>query len=139
MELVRSMDVVEPSIDFMDRLQHRIYHVEDEMRSPARAASGTSAAFTLAIAAAIGITAWVPAMRPSVPQVHLPPVIASAPVRTEVVPSVFRAGPLLTEGGGRTTTMAGQGSGTVFFRYTPLGAYQAESQAVLASQGITPR
>jgi hypothetical protein len=134
-ELVREVDVVEPSSDFMDRLQHRIYHVEDEMRL-SRRASGTSVALTLAIAAAIGFTAWAPTMRPKIPQVHLPAVAANAPVRSESVPSVFRAGPLLTD---NPRASAVQGTQTLFFRYSPLGVYSGESQAVLAAQGVAPR
>jgi anti-sigma factor RsiW len=137
-ELVREIGTVEPSGDFMDRLQHRIYHVEDEMRASRHAASGTSVAFTLAIAAAIGAAAWAPTMRPKVPQVSHPAVAANAPVRTETVPSVFRAGPLLTEDS--RATLAGQTPQTIFFRYSPLGAYMgSETQAVLASQSATPR
>ncbi len=137
-ELVREIGVLEPSEDFMNRLQHRIYHVEEEMRASRHAASGTSVAFTLAIAAAIGAAAWAPAMRPQVPQMNLPAVAANAPVRSEVVPSVFRAGPLLMDDS--RATLAGQSPQTVFFRYSPLGAYGGgETQAVLAVQGASPR
>jgi anti-sigma factor RsiW len=135
-ELVRSLEAVEPSEDFMDRLQHRIYHVEDEMRQ-ARFSSGTSIALTVAIAAAIGVTAWTPSLRPSAQEVMLPPVVASAPVRTEVIPSIFRAGPILT-GPESTTFLAGPQDQSIFFRYSPIGMYLGESQAQLASQTVLP-
>jgi anti-sigma factor RsiW len=136
-ELVRSLDAVEPSDDFMDRLQHRIYHVEDEMRV-SRSSSGSSLALTVAIAAAIGVTAWTPSLRPVAQEVMLPPIVASAPVRTEVIPSIFRAGPILT-GPESTTFMAGPQEQSIFFRYSPIGIYVGESQAQLASQPVPPQ
>lgn len=137
-ELVRDLEPVELSADFIPRLQHRIYHLDEEMSASRRISSGTSVAFTLAIAVAIGMSAWTPAIRPTPRVVELPPVLASAPVRKEVVPSVFRAGPLLTkaEKGGRTVE---QGSETLFFRYTPLGAYTADPAVVRPVLASNPR
>jgi hypothetical protein len=136
-ELVRSLDTVEPSDDFMDRLQHRIYHVEDEMRV-SRYSSGTSVALTIAIAAAIGVTAWTPSLRTATQDVILlPAVVASAPVRTEAIPSVFRAGPILT-GPESATFPVGLQNQSIFFRYSPLGVYSGDSQSQLASQSVSP-
>ncbi|CAN5852593.1 hypothetical protein BH23GEM6_BH23GEM6_27310 [soil metagenome] len=136
-ELVRALEPVETSDDFMLRLQHRIYHVEDEMKT-SRYASGTSVALTMAIAAAIGITAWAPTVKSKVPQLDLPPVIANAPVRPDIVPSVFLAGPILTAPDG-SGSFARRETPTVFFRYSPLGLYNGDAQAQLASQSAQPR
>jgi hypothetical protein len=132
-ELVRDLEPVEASSDFMDRLQHRIYHVDEEMRVARRASSGASMMVTIAIAALIGATAWAPTIRSEVPVIDLPPVVASAPVRVEPLPSLFRQGPLLTEA--PPAFRAGDRSESVFFRYSPLGVYGGDTQAVLASQG----
>jgi hypothetical protein len=136
-ELVRSIKPVETSDDFMLRLQHRIYHVDDEMKS-ARYSSGASVALTVAIAAAIGITAWTPTVKSKVPQLDLAPMMANAPVRPDVVPSVFLAGPLLTGQDGNGS-LARRETSTVFFRYSPLGLYNGDAQAQLASQSAQPR
>src|SRR5690606_36943671 len=89
--LFRDLPPVEPSHDFVPRPQHRLFHLEEEMRRPGRAGSGASVAFTLAIAAVIGASAWMPAMRPRPAEFHLPPVLAHAPHRVPVGPLLFRA------------------------------------------------
>lgn len=71
---------IEPSDDFLPRLQHRIYHLEDEKRIRRGTASGASAALTFAIAASIAAVAWLPAARPKPPVLELPPIAARAPL-----------------------------------------------------------
>lgn len=57
-DLVRDMPGVVPSEDFEQRLQHRIFHMEDARALQPR----TGAATALAVAAAIALLAWSPVM-----------------------------------------------------------------------------
>jgi hypothetical protein len=58
LELVRGLPEVEPSEDFQDRLQHRLFHVQDAAAiSEPRAAGGAAA---LAVAGMIALLAWSP-------------------------------------------------------------------------------
>jgi hypothetical protein len=78
--LYRSCPEIAPSDDFLPKLQHRLYHIEEEMRGPGRTGSGARAAVTLAVAASIAGLAWVPALRTSPDLYQLPGVVAQAPV-----------------------------------------------------------
>jgi hypothetical protein len=74
---------LEVSDDFMDRLQHRLYHVEDEMAAARRRRSPVSRGAAAALAAAAGIAAiaLAPRLYPgAVPTLTmLQPVAATAP------------------------------------------------------------
>lgn len=61
-ELVRGLPEVEPPYDFFPRLQHRIYNLEEDLRSR-RDASTTGAAVSLAVAGALALLAWAPLLR----------------------------------------------------------------------------
>ncbi|MEX2571629.1 MAG: zf-HC2 domain-containing protein [Gemmatimonadota bacterium] len=119
---LRSMPQVSPSYDFLPRLQHRLYHLEEETSWRSRAdTSATSPVFVLLLASLIGAAAWLPiATSESTPTVQLEPVVASAPLTSDVVHTLFRAGPLLTRE--QEPSLSADGMNTVFFRYTPLGS-----------------
>lgn len=114
--LVRELPEIEPSYDFLPRLQHRIYHLEDD-RARARQGSGASAVLISGIALAIGATAWAPLLRGGAPVVELPPVVAHAPHKVEALQHLFRAGPLLTDPREPGPTR------TLFHEYSPLGRF----------------
>lgn len=61
-DLIRSRPEIEPSADFFPRLQHRLYHLEDELRYGARG-PGAGAVVSLAIAGVLALLAWSPMMR----------------------------------------------------------------------------
>lgn len=63
LRLVRQLPEVTPSPDFHARLQHRLFHVQEELAHERFAASGAAAA--LAIAGVIAFAAWSPLMRPT--------------------------------------------------------------------------
>lgn len=92
---VRSLPTVRPSPDFLPRLQHRLYHVDDAGRLSGSRHLGSAA---LVAVAAVGFLAlaWLPfATRMSV-EIELPAVAVEAPVRSlEVAPerSLFSSGP----------------------------------------------
>lgn len=91
--LFADLPEIEPSDDFAARLQHRIFHVEEEMRAPGRSASGVPATAVLSIAAALALAAWLPVLRPDSGAYRLPAVSARAPGAE--LPPLLVAGPLL--------------------------------------------
>jgi hypothetical protein len=123
-QIFRELPPLDPSYDFLPRLQHRIYHLEEETRRSGRRASGTSVALTLAITVMLGMAAWAPTVRPRPAVVELPPVAAHAPHRAAPVPVLFRAGPLLAPVAQPVAVSAPPVS-TLFFQYSPLGSSSA--------------
>ncbi len=91
--IFRDLPELQPSEDFAARLQHRIFHLEDEMRAPGRTFSGVPTSAVLSIAAVLALAAWLPVLQPQDRLYHLPAVMASAP-RGEF-PPLLVAGPLL--------------------------------------------
>ena len=78
-ELLRGMPDVAVSEDFLPRLQHRIYHLEDAPAlAHASAGSGTTVATAIGIALVLAVVAWSPALVRE-PRVALPPVVVSHP------------------------------------------------------------
>jgi hypothetical protein len=79
-ERYRDCPVAPLSEDFQLRLQHRILHLEDELRGRPRNTSGAQAALTLALAATIAAIAWIPVARMQPGELQLPPIAARAPL-----------------------------------------------------------
>ena len=77
--VLRSFPGVRLREDFRPRLQHRLYHVDDETALRSHAASGASALAVAGIAVLLVAVAWAPALRPGQPVVELAPVIVSRP------------------------------------------------------------
>jgi len=117
---------VEPSYDFLPRLQHRLYNVEEEAaRWSRRDNSGTSVGFVALLGLLIAAAAWLPLMRSPVALMELPPVAAAAPRPSAEasIHALFRAGPLLGPEPRQPATPApNAAASTVFFRYSPMGA-----------------
>lgn len=83
--LLQSLPRVELQEDFGQRLQHRLYHVQDERTLSDRVASGAPALTVLGIAALLTAVAWAPLLRESDPMVHLAPIVVDrAPTRLPV-------------------------------------------------------
>lgn len=81
--VLHEASALEVSDDFMDRLQHRLYHVDME-RAPARRAPTLRTAGILAAAASLAAVAVVPALRPE-REPALPAVAAHAPRVPEAI------------------------------------------------------
>lgn len=99
--LLHSLPPIETSCDFYPRLQHRIFHIDDDDRS-GRQGSGGHVAVSLAIAGVMAAVAWSPAFRPQHITVDLPAVQAQAPPQlqeTRSVGPILRAGPVLSQSG----------------------------------------
>lgn len=94
--LLRSLPSPCPSADFLPRLKHRIYHIEDG--SPlSDSSSGGGAA--LAALAAVGILAlaWLPFALQPPSEVELDPVAVEPSGQVEAAsPSLFGSGPFVT-------------------------------------------
>jgi hypothetical protein len=125
-QLYRSTAEITPSEDFLPRLQHRLYHVDDELRGAGRSGSGMPALLTLGISALIAAVAWLPALRSQPVVLELPPVMARAPLPPPVEPGLlFQQGPFLVREPPRMEwgeLPVGAGSRDLFFRYSPAGA-----------------
>jgi anti-sigma factor RsiW len=121
---LRAIPEIEPSGDFLPRLQHRIFQLQDEASVWGRPeTSGTSLGFVLLLVLLIGAVAWIPTMDRPAPLVQLAPVAAEAPESTPEVHALFRAGPLLNAPPAHSTLLVPTqpSTSTVFFRYTRLG------------------
>ena len=119
---LRGLPPIEPSHDFLPRLQHRLYHVDEEAAWYARPhSSGAPAGFVALLVIVLGAAAWIPLMgsRPAV--VELPAVAAVLPAPQQPLPLLFQSGPHL--GVSHVSTLAGGPRNELFFRYTALGSY----------------
>jgi anti-sigma factor RsiW len=87
--LLQALPRVELREDFTERLQHRLYHVQDEHTLSERVMSGAPALTVLGIAVLLTAVAWAPMMHGSAPQIQLAPIVVDrAPVRRTIVPAV---------------------------------------------------
>ena len=77
--VLRSLPQAQVPEDFQPRLQHRLYHVDDEVALNAHTASGTTALTVLGMSMLLTALAWSPALRPMAPVVELPPIVVSEP------------------------------------------------------------
>lgn len=93
-DIMRSMPPADSSDDFVARLQHRLYHVEDGIPMSAPRFGGSAA---LVGVAAVGLLAlfWLP-FAASVPvELQLPAVAVETPPAVGEVPPLFQRGPFL--------------------------------------------
>jgi len=80
--LLRSLPKAELRDDFAPRLQHRLYHVQEERSLSEHAASGAPALAVFGIAVLLAAVAWAPLLRGSAPVVELQPIVVDrAPTR----------------------------------------------------------
>jgi len=77
--VLRSLPQAQVPEDFPPRLQHRLYHVDQNAALSAHTASGTTALTVLGMSLLLTALAWSPALRPSAPVVELPPIVVSDP------------------------------------------------------------
>lgn len=87
----------EASPDFLPRLQHRLYHVDDGARLTSRRALGSAALVAVASVGLLAVT-WLPFATRMTVEVELPPVAVKAPVpaTAERAPSLFDGGPYMS-------------------------------------------
>ena len=97
LKVFRNLPKVHTSSDFLPRLRHRLYHVDDDIPERSRTSGGSAA---LVAVAAVGILAltWMPFATRVPVEVELPAVSVEAPPpeRAESLPSLFDRGPFLS-------------------------------------------
>lgn len=95
--VLRTLPCPCPSSDFVPRLRHRIYHLEDGIPMSDRATSGGSAALTAMAAVGLLALAWLPFALQAPLEIELAPVAVEVPARGPTVEaSVFDRGPWVT-------------------------------------------
>jgi hypothetical protein len=87
----------EASPDFLPRLQHRLYHVDDAARLTSKRALGSAALVAVASVGLLAVT-WLPFATRMTVEVELPPVAVKAPVSVMAgrQPSLFDEGPYVS-------------------------------------------
>lgn len=93
-DLLRNLPRPGTSADFLPRLRHRLYHIDDHTVLGSRL--GGSAA--LIAMAAVGVLAlvWLPFARRIPVEVELAPVAVTVPASNAEIPSLFSSGPFVT-------------------------------------------
>jgi hypothetical protein len=122
-DVLRGLGVVEPSYDFMPRLQHRIFQVDLEKSLDRQRASGASVVLTMGLALAIAATAWAPLLGRRQVVIELPAIAAHAPHQVKALPSVFSSGPLFPR------------SPSAGFADAPMGIFNRPSPHLTFSRG----
>jgi hypothetical protein len=91
--MLRALPQLPVPSDFRNRLQHRIYHIEDEVALARPVSSGTTGATALGMAILVSLAAWTPAVTDSTPVAEVAPIV---PI---VVPSSSAPLPLFEPSG----------------------------------------
>lgn len=92
--IFRNLPELQPSSDFLPRLRHRLYHVQDQERI-ARGTPVGSAALVAVAAVGFLAVAWLPFATRLTVELELPPVAVEAPPGEPDVPSLFGRGPFI--------------------------------------------
>ncbi|MDH3207733.1 MAG: zf-HC2 domain-containing protein [Gemmatimonadota bacterium] len=86
--LLQTLPSAELREDFAPRLQHRLYHVQEERTLSDHVTSGAPALTVLGIAVLLTVVAWAPTLRATAPLVELEPIVVDrAPLRLRVAPA----------------------------------------------------
>ncbi len=78
--LLRTLPCVDVREDFAPRLQHRLYHVDEDSALKRHVSSGTTALTALGMAVLLTVVAWSPTLRRE-PVVELDPIVVTHPAR----------------------------------------------------------
>jgi hypothetical protein len=85
-DVLLGLPELEVSDDFGERLQHRLYHVDDETSFAARRVNAGTAWGTMGVAAMIALAAWVPMMLPAGASDAAPVLAVEAASTYDVLP-----------------------------------------------------
>ena len=77
--LLRAVPGVVVGEDFHPRLQHRIYHIQEDLARRRRSASFTRLGVAFAATILLALAVWGPELVRETPQVALPPIVVSDP------------------------------------------------------------
>lgn len=96
-EELRSLPQAKLRGDFRPRLQHRLYHLDDETRLPVGStSSATPAAAVALVAVVVAVVAWYPALQPEDPSVDMPVIVVHEPPAEEATSSTDTEAPSAT-------------------------------------------
>lgn len=87
--LLRSRSPAPVSEDFRPRLQHRIYHVEDDDAiAPPGGSSGVAPVAAVSMAILLALAAWSPVLLRPEPEVRLPALVVNRPAAPPAEPGL---------------------------------------------------
>lgn len=89
--LLRSLPPPDVREDFVPRLQHRLYHVDEEAALRRHSSSGANGLAVLGVVIVLTAVAWSPTLRHGAPVVELAPIVVSRPPVSRVRPVTFSA------------------------------------------------
>ncbi len=119
-ELARALPAPEINEDFGPRLQHRLYHVDDDATLRPPTSSGSTGFAVAGMAVLLTAVAWSPALRETAPTVELAPIVVSrppSPMRlraSRLYPVHFSVSPATDESG------LWDDASALLFHYSPL-------------------
>lgn len=141
LKVFRNLPRVRTSSDFLPRLRHRLYHVDDAIPERSRTSGGSAA---LVAVAAVGILAlaWMP-FATSVPvEVELPAVSVEAPPpeSAESLPSLFDRGPFLapTPGSSHPGLLSERAANGASWTYPPSDMFSTGALLLVGAGSGTP-
>ena len=82
--LLRILPRVAVSEDFHPRLQHRVYHLQEDLARRRHGAPFTRLGVAVAATALLALAVWGPEFLRDTPEVALPPIVVSTPPPTRV-------------------------------------------------------
>lgn len=119
-EALRSLPEPELRADFEPRLQHRLFHVDDERTLRANGASGSTAVAVLGIAVLLNVVAWSPLIIASDPVVELAPIVVDRAPERPGDDVIFASPPGTFSSTSVTDLEAGLWANTLLYDYSPL-------------------
>lgn len=120
-QLLRSLPAPDVREDFVPRLQHRIYHVDQDEVLRRHTNSGATAFAVLGMAVLLVTVAWAPMLRPSAPVVELAPIVVNRPPAAVRARSVASFSAFAARPAGRTAEAGLWGDArTLLFEYSRL-------------------
>ena len=135
-QLLRSLPTPELREDFEPRLQHRLYHVQEELTLTTQPTSRTPALTVLGIAVLLTAVAWAPLLRTGAPVVELEPIVVNrAPTPPRVRPASLQPRPLQLRA--EPALDNGLWDDTRLYEYSPLSR-RYESDMRTRQVGLAP-
>lgn len=128
--MLRSLPAPDIREDFVHRLQHRLYHVDEAAALDRHTSSGANALAVLGVAILLTAVAWSPALRPGSPVVELAPIVVSRPPVSRVRPVAFSALSTVRPALRASDSVLWNDAHTLLFEYSRLARRYGHASAV---------